>query len=171
MPVLLIHFRVFLILVIYNQVCDSLSHRSIYAGFMKQICDLAHWSESVLGIILPSVQQQPDGVVWSVFAVAFAVDILNGFAEIGKRFDVGTMRTHLLKCLEEEEFTLFPRSHKHTQLSKGRIFYVDIYCICRSLFYEEDSERGENLFMAECVKCGDQCHKICLRILSRVFKN
>ena len=138
---------------------------------MKQICDLAHCSESVLGIILPSVQQQPNGVDCSVLAIAFAVDILNGFAETGKRFDVGKMRSHLLKCLEEEEFTLFPRSHKHTKLSKGHIIYVDIYCICRSPFYEEDSERDENLFMAECVKYGDRYHKICLGIPSRVFKN
>ena len=105
---------------------------------MKQICDLAHCSESVLGIILPSVQQQPNGVDCSVLAIAFAVDILNGFAETGKRFDVEKMRSHLFKCLEEEDFTLFPRSHKHTKLSKGYIIYVDIYCICRSPFYGED---------------------------------
>ena len=138
---------------------------------MKQICDLAHCSESVLGIILPSVQQQPNGVDCGVFAIAFAVDILNGFAEIGKRFDVGKMRSHLLKCLEEEEFTLFPRSHKHTKLSKGHIIYVDIYCICRSPFYEEDSESDENLFMAEGVKYGEWYHKICSGILSCVFTN
>ena len=69
---------------------------------MKQICDLAHCSESVLGIILPSVQQQPNGVDCGVFAIAFPVDIINGFDEIGKRFDVGKMRSHLLKCFEEE---------------------------------------------------------------------
>ena len=89
---------------------------------MKQICDLAHCSESVLGIILPSVQQQPNCVDCGVFAIAFAVDILNGFAEIGKRFDVGKMRSHLLKCLEEEEFTLFPRSHKTHQVIKGAYY-------------------------------------------------
>ena len=122
---------------------------------MKQICDLAHCSESVLGIILPSVQQQANDVDCGVFAIAFAVAILNEFAEIGKRFDVGKMRLHLLKCLEEAEFTLFPRSPKHTKLSKGHIIYVDICCICRSPFYEEDSERDENLHMAECVKCGE----------------
>ena len=115
---------------------------------MNQICDLAHCSESVLEIILPSVQQQPNDVDCGVFAIAFAVDILNWFAEIGKRFDVGNMRSHLLKCLEEEEFTLFPRSHKHIKLSKGHIIYLDIYCICRSPFCEEDSKRDENLFMA-----------------------
>ena len=93
---------------------------------MKQISDLAHCSESVLGIIISSVQQQPIGVDCGVFAIAFAVDIFNGFAETGKRFDVGKMRSHLLKCLEEEEFTLFLRSHKHTKLSKGCIIYVDI---------------------------------------------
>ena len=106
------------------------------------------------------MQQQPNGVDCGVFAVAFAVDILNEFAEIGKRFDVEKMRLHLLKCFEEEEFTLFPRSHKHTKLSKGHNIYVDIYCICRSPFYEEDSKRDENLFMAECIKCGEWYHKM-----------
>ena len=84
---------------------------------MKQICDLAHCSESVLGIILLSMQQQPTGVDCGVFAIAFAVDIVNGFADFGKRFNVGKMWSHLLKCLKEE-FTLFPRSFKHTTLSK-----------------------------------------------------
>ena len=93
---------------------------------MKQICDLAHCSESILGIILSSVQQQP-----------IAVDILNGFGETGKRFDVGKIR-HLLKCFEEEEFALFLRIHKHTKLSKRYVFtwifiaYVGAHSMKRS---------------------------------------
>ena len=51
---------------------------------MKQIFDLAYYSESVLGIILPSVRQQPIGVGCGVFAIAFASDILNGCAVTGK---------------------------------------------------------------------------------------
>ena len=91
---------------------------------MKQICDLAHCSESVLGIILSSVQQQPNGVDCGVFAIAFAADILNESAEIGKRFKKKKMRSHLLKCLEGEEFTLFPRSHKHTiVIRNGKIVW------------------------------------------------
>ena len=89
---------------------------------MKQICDLANCSESILGIILSSVQQQPNGVTCGVFLIAFVFDILNGFAEIGKFFNVGKLRSHLLNCLGEEEFTLFLRSHKHTKLSKGLFF-------------------------------------------------
>ena len=69
----------------------------------------------VLGIILSRVQQQPIGVDLGVFAIA-----LNGFEETSKRFDVGKMRLHL-KCLKEEGFTLFLRSHKHTKLSKEYI--------------------------------------------------
>ena len=84
---------------------------------MKGICDLAHCSEGVLGIILPSMHQQPNGVDCGVFAIAFPVGILIGFPEVGKRFDVKKMKSHLLKCLEEDEFILFPRSRKHTKLS------------------------------------------------------
>ena len=117
------------------------------------------------------MQQQHNGVDYGVFAIAFVVDILNGFEEIEKRFNVGKMRLHPLKCLEEEKFTLFSSSHKHTKLSKGNIIYVCIYCICRSPLYEENSKRYENLFMAECAKCGEWYHRICLEIPSRVFIN
>ena len=84
---------------------------------MKGICDLTHCSESVLGITLPSMHQQPNGVDCGVFAVAFPVDLLNEFAEVGKRFDVRKMRLYLLKYLEEDEFILFPGSNKHIKLS------------------------------------------------------
>ena len=117
------------------------------------------------------MQQQPIGVDCGLFVRPFAVDILNGFAETGKRFDVGKMRSHLLKYLEEEEFTLFPRSHKHTKLSKGYIIYLDIYYICISSYYEEDSEGDENLFMEECGKCGEWYDKTCFKIPSRIFTN
>ena len=61
-----------------------------------QVCDLAHCSESVLGIILSSVQQQPIAVDCGVFAMVLVVDLLNRFAKTGC-FDVGSMRSHLLK--------------------------------------------------------------------------
>ena len=79
---------------------------------MKKICDLAHCRESVLGIILQSMQQQLNGVDCGVPANVFAV------TDIGKRFDVRKMRSHLLKCFEEE-FTLFLKSLKHIKLLKG----------------------------------------------------
>ena len=110
-------------------------------------------------MILSSVLQQPAGVDYGVFVIAFAVNILNGFAETRKRFDVGKIRSHPLKCLEEEEFTLFLRIHKHTKLSKRYGFYIDIYYVFRSPFYEENNERDESLFMAECAKCGEWYHK------------
>ena len=47
------------------------------------------------------MQQQPISVDCRIFAIAFAADILNGFAETGKRLDVGKIRSYLLKYLEE----------------------------------------------------------------------
>ena len=43
------------------------------------------------------------------------------------------------------------------------VIYADICCICRSPFYEQDTKRDENLFMAKCAKCGEWLHKICLK--------
>ena len=75
------------------------------------------------------MQQQANGVNCSVHAIAFAVDNLHEFAEIIKRFDVGKMKSNLLECLEEEEFTSLSRSHKHTKLSKRHINYVNVNSI------------------------------------------
>ena len=47
------------------------------------------------------MHQQSNGVNCSVFAMAFAVDILHGFVEMGKRFVVETMRSHLLNYFRE----------------------------------------------------------------------
>ena len=161
MVVLFVNFILFLSFVLYitRYTITIHSHGSISAGFMKQICDLDHCSESFLGIISSSVQQQPISVDCGVFAIAFVFDILNRFAETGKRFHVGKMRSHPLKCLEQEQL-LFLRSHKHTKLSKGYIIYVDLYYICRSRFYENDHEGDENLFKSECAKCGEWYHKV-----------
>ena len=71
---------------------------------MKQICDLDHCSESFLGIISSSVQQQPISVDCGVFAIAFVFDILNRFAETGKRFHVGKMRSHLLNTWNRNNY-------------------------------------------------------------------
>ena len=43
---------------------------------MKKICDLAHCSESVLGIILQSMQQQLNGVDCGVSANVLRLQIL-----------------------------------------------------------------------------------------------
>ena len=53
---------------------------------------------------------------------------------------------------------------------KGHIIYVDIYYICSSPFYEEDSERDGNLSIAECAKCGEYCHKMFKNPLSYFHK-
>ena len=70
------------------------------------------------------------------------------------------MRTHLLRCSKGEEFTSFLKNLKHNKWLKGHIFYVNIYCICRGSFYEEDSKNHENLLMLKCAKCGEWYHKM-----------
>ena len=82
MAVLLVDFVVFNFISYITRYTTTIPLKPIHT------CDLAHCSESVLEIVLPSVQQEPNGVDCGVFAIAFAVDILNRFAEIGKRFDV-----------------------------------------------------------------------------------
>ena len=126
MPVSLVNFILFLILC-HIQLGIRFTLAPIHICRIYE-ANLAHCSENVSGIVLPSVQQHPNGVDCGVFAIAFAVDILNGFAEIGKRFDVGKIRSHLER---RRIYVISEKSQTH-QVIKGAYIYADIYCICRA---------------------------------------
>lgn len=58
---------------------------------------------------LMNVQAQTDYFNCGVFAIAYAADILSGISPIMSVYDVDKMRSHFIKCLEEEELTPFPK--------------------------------------------------------------
>ena len=81
------------------------------------------------------------------FATAFTVYILNGLAEIGKHFHARKMMLHFLKCFEEK-LTFFPRSPRHTKLSKGHIIYI--FIAYGETSFMKRTLRDENIFIAGC---------------------
>ena len=61
------------------------------------------------------VEKQTDGHNCGVYAIAFAAEILAGLSPIDSRFAVTRMRYHLIKCLENEKLTPFPKTNKRKQ--------------------------------------------------------
>ena len=59
------------------------------------------------------MQYQNDGHNCGIYAIAFAVDILDGLSPMESYFDVTQMRSHLINCLENEKLTSFPNVQNH----------------------------------------------------------
>ena len=62
------------------------------------------------------------------------------------------MRFHFLTCLKNEVFSRFPRSTKRSKVCALAILFVDVYCICRRPFFENEVEEDPKMFMGNCRK-------------------
>ena len=127
-----------------------------------QLCQIYGIGLSRLSVYRSNVQQQPSGTLdCGVFAVANIVEFgINGYSELEKsmrswNFDVPKMRTHLVQCLKNENFTPFLRKQvkqifmdydrEFINIScKGECSLPDIYCN-----------------MAKCDRCVMWFHEIC----------
>ena len=55
------------------------------------------------------VQKQPDAYNCGLFAIAFAAELIDGKSPSDAMFSVEKMRGHLIKCLQEQKLTPFPK--------------------------------------------------------------
>ena len=79
----------------------------------------------------PSIQQaqirsaQQGGVDCGLFAIAYAVDIANGEDPASFVYDQGTMRHHLLTCLESFTISPFPKKSRISDQSPARNLHTN----------------------------------------------
>ena len=59
-------------------------------------------------IEIVKVKEKQREVECGVFAIAFAVCVVNGLDPGKVKFEMDGMRDHLLKCMNEDRLTLFP---------------------------------------------------------------
>ena len=91
------------------QVCDSLN-TALTRSSRKAIRSLYkhYFSGDEVMSFLP-VQRQPDGYNCGLFAIAFAVEILDGKSPSEAKFSVDEIREHLISCLETQKLSPFPK--------------------------------------------------------------
>ena len=87
-------------------------------------------------------------------------------------YDEPLMRKHLFQCLANKEISSFPKSTKRLK-TKGRrtLLFLDVYCLCRDVFIESETETDKEKYMVMCSSCGDWYHKKCLKIPVKIFKS
>ena len=122
---------------------------------------------------IKSVQQQPNGVDFGVFAIAFATALVFGDDPTRKRFNVKKMRRHLRDCLKVKRMSPFPqiagaevRSGK-VDVCKEKKCVFELFCICRMPY---EKPKKEDDFMAECDACKEWYQKRCFKIPDHVLK-
>lgn len=143
---------------------DSLnSDGTVTEKVVKQIADFSFCKSDNLAINLKPVQQQTNGTNCGVFAIAYAMCLVNGIDPTTVRFDEKRMRKHLVSCMEEKRLTLFPRLNYVPRPRKGATVKVSLYCTCRCPY-------DANAKMARCDHCKLWFHQKCMDIPQAVFE-
>ena len=121
------------------------------------VCSIMRPRADTLHFDLVNVQSQPNGWDCDLFAIAFATELVHGSDPSLCHFDTGTMRQHLLCCLEKGYLSHFPCQKKRRIPLGGKVkksVEEHIYCTCRQI---NDNTHP----MIACDNCNKQFHKDC----------
>ncbi len=116
---------------------DSLSSATISDGLGEQMARVYGQLETSvedngLTIHHVQVQKQEGGADCGLFAIAFAYHAAVGDHLDKMTFDQSKLRSHLVACLEKEQFSKFPTlPHRGKRACKRRISIVPLNCNCR----------------------------------------
>ena len=128
-------------------------------------------SEKVVTEILveiKGVQQQTNSVDGGLFAIAFATSLAFGEDPANVTYDSTKLRMYLIKCLDENQMTCFPKSTKNSvSKCQSRLATIELYCKCRML-YSKSSTKCEDR-MVECSQCLKWHHVSCENILAKLY--
>ena len=122
---------------------DSVYHGRISSSTKNQIANLLFESSPSITINIPHVHYQPNYVDCGVFAIAFLVSLLFNQDPATLTYNEGSMRSHLLKCLNEGKFTPFPLAKMRESADKSKIqrkFKLSLMCNCRMPWNKKDLE-------------------------------
>ena len=102
-----------------------------------------------------SVQQQPNAFHCCIFTIAFATDLLYGNSPPNVSYKHEKMQKHLFICLQQSSFTSFPRASAEACKTRSFTYNLDVCCTCLDVYFEEDIEKDEGYFIAECCSWDD----------------
>ena len=97
----------------------------------QQIAALLHTQEKSITLKFAKVSMQTNGSDCGVYAIAFATALCLGKSPQKLLFDESKMRPHLIKCLEDGCFTMFPVRQTRRQAAIKATKHIPIYCSCR----------------------------------------
>ena len=97
-----------------------------------------------------------------LFAVVFATELVFSISPGHISFVQKELRAHMLKCLQQQNITRFPRTDHRVKFCKSEVHTFVVYCICRQPFLK--------MYMAECSSCSEWFHRRCMNIPVAIFQ-
>ena len=114
------------------------------------------------------VQQQTNSVYCGLFAIAFATSLAFGEDPANVTYDSTKLRMYLIKCLDENQMTCFPKSTKNSvSKCQSRLATIELYCKCRMLYSKSGTKCEDR--MVECSQCLEWHHVSCESILAKLY--
>ncbi len=152
---------------------DSLQHMKANPLVVACCASLLYTKEKELQISFMYNQRQNNGYDCGVFAIAFAMALIEGNNPCHMTFDTRQLRKHLKNCLKSGEMTSFPQQSHRGPTDRTICFStnVEVFCTCRRparFSRSKGMEKSEE--MAECVDCNEWFHRDCVKIPANVFK-
>lgn len=95
------------------------------------ISSLLRTKENQFSYVVKPCQQQKNNYDCGVFAIAYATSIAMGIDPSTTILDKKQMRNHLIQCLLNQEFTLFPTTSRGTLSTREDHFTEKVFCHCR----------------------------------------
>ena len=138
------------------KVFDSL-YSDIPISVADMIIGLLHPQKEQIEIKLMKVQQQEGTSDCGVIAIAVATSLCHEEDPTIIHWSQHKMRPHLIKCLEAEKLTPFPKDHEEIG-NQGKTKLVNTYsvhCTCRR-------RRKNRQKMRQCAKCTKLFHEKCI---------
>ena len=129
-------------------VIDSLRSSRVNMNTSIQIAQIYTGHNNKLQLILPDVQRQTNSYDCGVFAIAYLTQILysNMSCDMTSfRFDISSMRSHLLHCLEQCTFSPFPKIMK-MPCKEDKTQIIKLVCHCHLPDVIDDLIKCENKF-------------------------
>ena len=119
----------------------------------NQICAILKHESTMVTVNKVPVQQQHGSADCGLFAIANSVAVCLGHEPNKILFRQDKMRSHLIRCLETGQFTMFPFD-VNTRQKKNKTQKVRVYCICR--------RPHDGTQMIKCQNCSEWFHSNCV---------
>ena len=116
---------------------DSLkSSRTLNANVSIQISQIYNINTDNITVHIPDVQRQQNSHDCGVYAIAFITELICSDFNVdisNTQFMTSLMRTHLLKCIEENNISVFPKVAKMPKMpcNEPKITKIKLYCKCK----------------------------------------
>ena len=141
---------------------DSLkSSRTLNANVSIQISQIYNINTDNITVHIPDVQRQQNSHDCGVYAIAFITELICSDFNVdisNTRFMTSLMRTHLLKCIEENKISVFPKVAKMPKMpcNEPKITKIKLYCKCKMPEFIDDMIGCDNKH------CRKWFHKKCI---------